>query len=342
MTEERLGSSSVRLRRRGWWALVACLIGGVCLGRELTIVDSLTALMSGPVDSNAHQLIIWWVRLPQILAALLAGGVLSISGAAMQQLLRNELADPYLVGVASGGGLGAALALTLGLVDTLGLWALPLSSFLGALCASLWIELSTRYREAQDIHYSTHSSHLVLSGVALNLFLSALLTLTLSLSEERLGGVWRWLIGHIEVLTWGELSLMAIGGVICISLLLYLQRDIELMCGGEELAWTLGVNVKRVRFLTLVSVSIGVGAVVSFCGIIGFVGLLIPHFVRPRIIGESHHLFSLSLLYGAWVLGGCHLLSLFSPSPLPIGVVTGVLGGAVFLFMLTRRSSAGE
>ena len=172
----------------------------------------------------------------------------------------------------------------------------------------------------------------------MSLLLSALLTLTLSLSEERLGGVWRWLIGHINPLSWGELALLSAGALLSASLIFSLERELSLMEGGEEIAWSLGVKVKRARVLTMIAVSLGVGAVVSFCGVIGFIGLMIPHFIRPRIIGEAHELFTLSAIYGASILTFCHLITLLSPRSLPVGVVTGVIGGIAFLATLHKRS----
>ena len=114
--------------------------------------------------------------------------------------------------------------------------------------------------------------------------------------------------------------------------LMRMRSALSLMRGGEEVAWSLGVPIRRVRSLTLISISLAVGSVVSYCGVIGFVGLLIPHFIRPRICGVSHHLFGLSALYGAGVLCLCDLIARLSPKPVPVGVVTGVLGGAIFLY----------
>ena len=317
--------------------IILTFLVGIFIGDSLDLQQSWSALITGPSQDDSAQVIMWWIRIPQLLTALFAGAVLSISGAAMQQLLRNDLADPYLLGIASGGGLGAALALSLGIVDQYGMWVLPTSSFCGALLSSLWLEiLAWRQSRHYAISILRNPLHLVLSGVALNLFLSSLLTLTLALSDEQLAGVWRWLIGHISVLSWSALVLLIFGSSIGCLLLLSQARSLTLLEAGEEVAWTLGVNVTRTRTITLLAVSLGVGTIVSFCGIIGFVGLLIPHFIRPRITGKSHQLFILALLYGAWVLLVCHLLTLLITPSVPIGVLTGVLGG--FIFLLTLNS----
>ena len=330
--------SALKLKRWGTLALIVSSLLAVSIGSELSIVESWSAFFLGPGPSQG-QVILWWIRLPMIISALLAGSILSLSGAAMQQLLRNDLADPYLIGVAAGGGLGAALALSFGWVDFFGLWLLPSASFLGALGASSWIEFSARRRDlSQGERLLESPERLVLTGVALNLFLSALLTLTLSLSEERLGGVWRWLVGHINALAWGEVLILSLSALTSAFLLFSIERDLSLMESGEEVAWSLGVKIKRVRTQTLIAVSLGVGAVVSFCGVIGFIGLIVPHMIRPKIIGEAQALFVLSSIYGALVLILCHILTLITPYSIPVGAVTGVIGGLSFLIMLGKKT----
>lgn len=299
-------------------------------GEGLGVWESGQGLSHGPLHGSRESVIIWWVRLPRLITALVAGATLSLTGAVMQSLLRNDLADPYLLGVAAGGGLGGALSLSLGVVSTLGLWSLPFSSFCGALLSCYWVD---RLAQASKDQLMTQGeSRWILSGVALNLFLSALLTLTLSLSGEQLGGLWRWIIGHTQGLSWYEVMLMSTGALIGGCTLLIKQREILLLEAGHEVAWTLGISVQKIRMITLVSIALSVGAVVAYCGVIGFIGLLVPHFLRPYLIGSSRHLFSLSALYGACLLTLCDLLAKMSPHPLPVGVVTGVLGGAAFLY----------
>lgn len=317
--------------------LVSVALSLLC-GESLSLSESVRGIVRGPWSDDAHAMIMWWVRIPELLAALIAGATLALAGAAMQSLMRNDLADPYLMGVASGGGVGAALALSLGLINLLGLWILPMMSFGGALLASVWIELYARRLDARNGSLGS-TQQVILAGVALSLCLSSLLTLILALSEERLGGVWRWLIGHIHGLSWVDLGLMSFGACIGGGTLLRLQRALSLMQAGEEVAWTLGVPTRRVRSLTLLATSCSVGAVVAYCGAIGFVGLLVPHAIRPRISGESHHLFGLSALYGAGVLCLCAWIAKMAPVPLPVGVITGVLGGGMFLYTQYRISA---
>ena len=324
-----------KLRYLGLAGLLISSILGLFLGSESTWIENYHALWAGPYSSQASAVIMWWVRIPQILTTLCAGAVLATSGAAMQNLMRNELADPYLIGVAAGGGLGAALAIASGLVDTLGLPALTICSFLGALSSSVWIDLKAKQLNTQ--RFTDDPSLLVLTGVALNLFLSALLTLTVALSGERLGSIWRWLIGHISILSWLELSILLSISLLSLRLLLTQSRALEILTNGSELAWSLGLNIQRVRNITLLACSLGVGVVVSYCGIIGFVGLLVPHFIRPLIQGHSHKLLELSMIFGAWSLLLCHISSMITPINVPIGVVTGVIGGGAFLMTLNHQ-----
>ena len=330
---------SINIDYLGYILLISTLIIGLFIGQSLNLTESWQAFINGPDSSQGQQVIMWWVRIPQLFTALLAGAVLSTTGAAMQQLLRNDLADPYLLGIAAGGGLGAALALSLDYVEEWGIWFLPLSSFIGAFLSSIWIEvLAFRQTRLNVVSLLPNPLYLLLSGVALNLFLSSLLTLTLALSDEQLSGVWRWLIGHISVLSWSSLCLLLCGSGIGIGIILVKAQSLTLLGAGEEVAWSLGVNIKRTRTYTLLAISLSVGTVVSFCGIIGFIGLLVPHFIRPRIPGNSQKLFVLSMIYGAWVLLVCHLLTLVITPSIPVGVLTGVIGGLVFLLTLKPTS----
>jgi iron complex transport system permease protein len=320
--------------RRG--ALVALCLGvtlSLCVGRGgLSVGESLDALLAGPWAEGRGALLVWWVRAPQLLTALLVGGALGLSGAATQSLLRNHLADPYLLGVSAGGGLCAALALSFGLDERCGLWALPALSFCGALAASATVYGWARGSRGGGLG----GEALVLAGVALNLALSAALTLVISMSGERLGGVWRWLLGRVEGLSWAEVCALAAPVAVGAALLLRARRDLWLLEAGEEVAWTLGVEVERVKRVTLLAVALSVGAAVAFCGVIGFVGLLAPHLVRPRLRGEGGALLPLSALWGAAGLCVCDALGRLTPSPLPIGAVTGLIGGAALLAALRR------
>jgi len=303
------------------------LLCGLSLGRaELGLAELGSALSEGPWSARPSAIILWWVRLPQTLTALLSGAALGASGAALQSLLRNPLADPYLLGISSGGGLGAALAFTSGALLSLGLWALPMASFLGALSSCALIYAWARHERSLSLE------RLILIGVALNLLLSALLTLTLTLSDEQLGGVWRWLLGRVDGLSWSEVSWLAVTSVIGGLSLIRSRRALWLLEGGEELAWSLGVDVERVKRRALWATALAVGGVVAFCGIIGFVGLMAPHYVRPRLSGESQLLVPLSALYGAGGLALCEGLGRLSSQPLPLGVITGCVGGLFFLW----------
>ena len=323
------------LARRGLLALALAAALCLLLGRGgLSASEALAALAAGPWGEGRAALIVWWVRLPQLLTALVAGATLGLSGAATQSLLRNHLADPYLLGVSAGGGLCAALALTFGLDERLGLWALPALSFCGALAASAAVYGWARGGRALG------AEALVLAGVALNLALSAALTLVISTSGERLGGVWRWLLGRVDGLSWAEVCALALPAAAGGALLLRARRELWLLEAGEEVAWTLGVEVERVKRLTLLAVALSVGATVAFCGVIGFVGLLAPHAVRPRLRGEGAALLPLSALWGAAGLCLCDALGRLTPSPLPIGAVTGLVGGAALLAALRRGARA--
>lgn len=321
-----------------WKGLILVLFAfilGLCLGRSnLAPYELWKALFEGPYGTGKHCVIVWWIRFPQTITTLLVGAALGASGAALQSLFRNPLADPYLLGVSSGGGLGAALAFTTGLVSTIGLWTLPLASFLGALisCALIY---TWAWRDRV-----VSLDQLILVGVALNLFLSALLTLVLSFSEEQLGGVWRWLLGRVDGLSWEEVRWLAIASVLGTLFLISQRRALWLFEAGEDIAWSLGIEVEQVKRRTLWATALTVGGVVAFCGVIGFVGLMAPHFVRPRLSGLSQRLIPYAALFGAGGLGMCESLGRLLPRPIPLGVITGCLGGLIFLWTIQKNRSS--
>ena len=332
-----LGEGDARLSALGVGLLCLGLLLGLFLGRaSLSPSEVLSAVLSGPhAEEGASTLILWWVRLPQTLTALIAGAALGASGAALQSIFRNPLADPYLLGVSSGGGVGASVVIVSGVMEWLGLWSVAGASFLGALMSTGLIYAWSRGRESV-----LSLERLILVGVALNLMLSALLTLTLSLSEGELAGAWRWLLGRVDGLSWLELGWLALPALLGTALLIKHQRALWLLEGGEEVAWSLGVPTERLKRLTLWASALAVGGVVAFCGVIGFVGLMAPHFVRPRL-NDSARLVERSALFGAAGLCLCDALGRLSPQPLPVGVITGCLGGLTLLWALRHEGALG-
>lgn len=289
-------------------------------------------------DSSWAQTIVVELRLPRVLLASLCGGGLAISGAAMQGLFRNPMADPGIVGVSAGAALGAVGALYV--TSALALYAVPLFAFLGGTgCAWLVYRIATRRGRASV-------TSLLLAGVAVGGIANALVSLVLMLSladwevgREMLG----WLMGGLEGRSWPQLTLaapMVVGGA---ALLLAYGRDLNLLLTGEESALSLGVDVPRVRRDLIALSSLVTAATVAVIGVVGFVGLVVPHVVRLWVGADHRKVMPLSFVAGGIFLPWADLLCRVTTSiDLRLGVITSLLGGPYFLFLLIRHQHEGR
>ena len=284
------------------------------------------------VGSETERTIILSLRLPRAILAGFVGAGLSISGVTFQALLRNPLADPYILGVSSGAAVGAIIAILLGLsTSSLGL---PLASFLGALLTILVVF----YFGRQD--GKIHPNTLLLAGVIIGSFLSALIMFFISISQkEELHTIIFWLMGYFSFSS-GRAILVIFPYVLLGIFLLYLRsRHLNLILSGEENAVQLGVDVERLKLVSYVSASLITAASVSVCGLIGFVGLIIPHSMR-LIFGPDHRL----LIPSAALVGASFLIAsdtfartFLAPTELPVGVITAAFGGPFFIYLLKTR-----
>ncbi|MFB3885894.1 MAG: FecCD family ABC transporter permease [Thermodesulfobacteriota bacterium] len=283
-------------------------------------------------ETETERAIILSLRVPRALLAGLVGAGLSVSGAIFQALLRNPLADPYILGVSSGAAVGAIIAILLGL-STLSL-GLPLASFIGAL---LTIALVFNFgRQNGKIHPHT----LLLAGVIIGSFLSAIIMFFISISQkEELHTIIFWLMGDFSFSSYQAIYIISpyiFFGFIC----LYLRaRPFNLILSGEESALQMGVDVERLKVISYLLASLITAASVSVCGLIGFVGLIVPHSVR-LIFGSDHRI----LLPSAALIGASFLIAsdtfartFLAPTELPVGVVTAAFGGPFFIYLLRTR-----
>lgn len=283
-----------------------------------------------PHTCGISQTIVWQIRFPRILLSLLIGAGLAACGCVFQGMLRNPLADPYTLGISGGAALGATLGIVFGLGNSLGEFSLPACAFFGAfLCISLV------YLVAQRRRFSIPT--LILAGVILSFVFSAAVMLIFAISEAQdVHGAVLWLMGDLSWATASLIKVVAyfiIGGI---SLLLCFSRDLNLLTLGEEKAAHLGLETESVKKLLFIITSLITGACVAASGIIGFVGLIVPHFMR-RFTGPDHQtLIPASILGGAIFLTLCDMLAriIITPLELPVGVITGILGGLFFLIFL--------
>lgn len=348
--DERLGRAASR-RTTAWLlglsaALLVAMVVGIGVGAvnqsPVTVVQVLGHHLAGwpgevtwsvPTDS-----IVWDVRTPRVLLAALVGAGLAVTGVALQAMVRNLLADPYLLGVNSGASSGAAAAILFGFGAGLGEYALPGSAFAGALAASLVVFLVARSGGRVT------SVRLLLAGVAVGYALYALTSFLVfaSSSAEGARSVLFWLLGSLGLAQWNGLLAVVAGAVLVTCGLLALWgRRLDALAVGDETARALGVDPERFRTVLLVVVALAVGVVVSASGSIAFVGLVVPHLAR-RAVGSTHaRVVPVAALMGAILLIAADLVArtLLAPQEIPIGIITSLVG-APFLLVLIRRLHA--
>jgi iron complex transport system permease protein len=329
------------------WSRVARVTG---LLLAILILSIFAAAAIGPVSLdwrrvfdaaaavNPDAVILFRARIPRVLLAAIVGGALAVAGTALQALLRNPLAEPHLVGISSGAALAAVLALVMLPVSIGQSLVAPIAAFAGAIL-SIWIVVRLAL-----VGERVEPQTLILIGVIYNAFSGALLMFINSVVDlYQAHGVLFWLMGHVgtrEYSTIGALALYSLAGL---SLLLWHARDLDCLSLGDERAAELGVDVEWARRAIFVAAALLVGAVVSVSGLIGFVGLVVPHLMR-LLIGADHRL----LLPASYLAGAIFLVwadtvarTVLGVTEIPVGVVTAICGAPVFAYLLRRENAAG-
>ena len=336
------------LRHRALWPQVMVL-GAVLLGTmavaagmgyiEVGYGDVVRIVMSGITGNDVFageiepsaRAVVLDVRMPRILTAVAVGGSLAVAGAVFQGILLNPLADPYTLGVSSGAAFGACAALLLN-VTMLGVFSVPLFAFVGAVATLLIV----MYLASSAGGFS--SNNLILSGIIVAAILSAGISFFKYAADERVSVLIFWLMGSLSSRTWADvgftMSVMFAGTAVCI----FFSRDLNLMSLGTRTATSLGVDARTLSPILLVCASLMAAICVSITGIIGFVGLLIPHLVRSVSGPDNSRLIPLSLLTGGILLLAADTLTrAVLPEELPIGVLTALIGGPFFCYIFRKR-----
>ena len=286
--------------------------------------------------SKGREAIVWDIRFPRALLAMMVGAGLAIVGASLQAVTRNPLADPHLLGISSGGAFGAILALLhTGLF--IGLLTVPLLAFLGALGATALVLGISRVADA------TSADRLVLAGVAVSFIIMAGANILIFLGDPRATHtVVFWMLGGLGLAQWDQLIYPLIILLACGTWLFNKAGALNAMTVGDETASTLGIPVARFRLLIFVAGALITGVMVAFSGIIGFVGLMVPHIVRMLVGGDYLRVLPVSALVGAILLLWADIAArtLMAPEDMPIGIITGLVGGVFFVWVLGRRGSA--
>lgn len=317
-------------------ALISALVAGIAFGAvwvaPADVIRALLRAVQGVSQGMSDTLIVN-VRLPRVLLAALVGASLAGAGSIYQALFRNPLADPYILGVSSGAGLGAIIALTLTANATvLRYGAVPTAAFAGAILTILLVTRLASWRGRLD------TASLLLAGVAISYTLAAMTSFVMVFAREQMSAVVFWMMGGLGAASWpyvGAISLMFAVGA---GAALVFTRELNLMLLGDERAGHLGLSVGRFKMVALAVASLLTAAAVAVAGLIGFVGLMVPHMIR-LVVGPDHRvLLPASLLGGAVTLVLADLLAriVIAPIELPVGIVTALLGGPFFVWLLVR------
>lgn len=325
-------------------ALAAVLIASVAIGAVSVPLTAVARILLSPLTGGpgsdlpaSWSTIVLRLRLPRALLAMQVGLCLALAGGTMQGLFKNPLADPYIIGISSGAAVGAAAAIVLGVGwSPAGTVILPLAAFAGALGSLLLVYLLASHGGRLPV------LNLLLAGIAVSTFLGAVVSLLMYFSGQQLQQVVFWLMGGLGgrswLHVWTLLPYMALGSAV----VLWHARDLDALAMGEEQAFYMGVDVERVKRRLLWAASLLAAAAVSVSGLIGFVGLVVPHAIR--LLGGPKHSFLLpaAALAGGAYLAGADIIArmVLAPTELPVGLVTALVGGPFFLYLLRRRRAA--
>jgi iron complex transport system permease protein len=281
--------------------------------------------------------IVWQIRLPRVVLAGTVGAALALAGAAFQGVFRNPLADPYLLGAASGAGLAAATAMVYGAgLPLLRGWGVPAAAFVGAaLTVMIVVSLARR-------GWSIPVVPLILAGVVIGSSLSALTSFVLLAAREQATGILSWLLGSLTFASWERLAVTAPLVLIAAIVLLASARALNVLQLGEASAAQLGVSVEALKVVVVAAATLATAAAVSMAGVIGFVGLVVPHAVRLALGPDHVRLLPIAAVWGAafLILADLVARTVISPVELPVGVVTAIVGAPFFLVLLRRRTAA--
>ena len=283
--------------------------------------------------------IVWLIRTPRVVLAAIVGSMLSISGASYQGVFRNPLVDPYLLGVAAGAGLGATLvfAFQRGATDNWIVDPLPLAAFIGALVAVL-----VTYVVGTAFGTTQSTTTLILAGVAVTSLATSIQAFILQRNTDVVRQVYSWILGRLSSATWGDVRLVIPYVLLSTGVLFMHRRLLDVLRVGDDEASALGIHVRRVRLIVVLAATLGTSAVVAVSGLIGFVGIIVPHAVRLLAGASYRKVLPLSVMLGAAFLVFADIPSrvLANPAETPIGVVTAFFGAPFFLYLLRTRNTS--
>ena len=281
--------------------------------------------------ADYYQVTLWQLRIPRIVMSVLAGAALAICGGVFQSVFRNPVCDPYILGVSSGASIGAAVAFILGWDAVV--FGITLPALVTALLTLLLILGIARVKGKHN------TDTLLLIGIALNFLISALITLLIVMNQQEMHKIYFWTMGSLTHVSWLEIAWLIPVMIVCVGILFYYTKALNIMQVGTDTAQTLGIDTQRTTYVVLITSSVLISVVVSFCGSIGFIGLIMPHMARILFGSNNRRLFTYSLFFGAFFLLVADTLArtVAAPAELPVGSITALAGAPYFIYLVLRK-----
>ena len=331
---------------RKWIFMIACIV--ICIvtmGYTLTVgsynigffetYSILWEHITGNVTDAMKDMIIVDYRMPRIIGGIIAGASLAVAGAAMQSTLMNPLADPYTTGVSSGASFGATMAMVLGVSIGSGSLTIVLNAFIFSLVPTAIIVMFARMKASSP-------TVMIMAGIAVMYIFNAMTTVMMLMADPNdLQAVYEWQVGSLGRMTWDGVPAMVGVTVIGVIIVQFLSKKLNVLAAGDDMANSLGVSANNLRTIIMIVVALMAAAIVSFTGLIGFVGLVVPHVVRLFIGADNRYLIPASATFGAALLILADLVGrvVIAPATLQVGVITAFLGGPMFLWLILRKKS---
>jgi len=313
--------------------LAVVMVLGLATGSAGFALTPVIQGLTGTGEGSLLHDIVWRLRFPRVLLAAFLGATLSLGGLVFQALLRNPLAEPYILGISGGSAIGAIIGILMGLSRFPGVW---LTSFAGSLSTLMVLYIMA----AQSARLRTNN--LLLSGVMVNAFCSAIIMFLISMTQDsRLHNILFWLMGDLSAVNIGNVIALGVTVIPCFVVIFTRSHAMNLFALGNDMARSMGVNVKTTSTILLLVTTLMVSATVSYCGLVGFVGLVIPHMLR-LVLGFDHRILApASILGGAAFLVICDTLARTLPEQgeMPVGVVTAMIGAPLFVYLLKKSNT---
>ncbi len=322
--------------------LVCGILSSVCMGAMDIEVKSILYVIANKIFGCGFEVadnitaIVWNIRLPRIICACAVGAALAVSGAVFQGILQNPLADPYTIGISTGASFGAALALIINIIAGI-YFPVTVAALIGAFATLVAVI------HIADRGTALESSNLIIAGIIVSAVLSSGVSFIKMLAGENVGVIVFWIMGSLSAVSWDGVITVLPAAAVCIVIASLLAGQLDIMSLGDDYALSLGVNTKRLRLIYLVLGSVMAAVSVSVCGVIGFVGLVVPHLLRRWTGAKNMRLIPLSALFGAvLLLYADSAARILSSGEIPVGVLTTLIGGPFFIFVFTKREDRGN